>query len=307
MNQLTDILPHLKHSLVLAGFGLFISLGFTHKAQGDIKGAQSTPDSGDKTSQNANSQNNVSPCQRRANSTPEMVVIPGGTFVMGSPANEVGRDNEGPQRSVTIKGFAISRCEVTFADWQFCVDSGDCAVKYDSGWGREQRPAIRISWNDTQRYISWLNTKTGGQYRLPTEAEWEYAARAGKATRYSWGNAPSGEHANGDDVVGWPEDGYKNQTAPAASFKANPWGLYDMHGNVSEWVEDCRHSNYTGAPSDGSAWLEANGGDCRLRGIRGGSWRSRPLFLRSAYRIWGGTDQGDYQLGFRLARTLDKE
>ncbi len=233
---------------------------------------------------------------------PEMVVVPAGEFMMGSPPSEEGRvDNEGPVHRVTIaEPFAVGVYEVTFEEWDACVSGGGCGGYRpdDEGWGRGGRPVIRVSWDDAQAYVAWLSGKTGEAYRLLSEAEWEYAARAGTTTRYHWGDDVGRNRANcyGDQCG----DSWE-YTAPVGSFGANGFGLHDMHGNVWEWVEDCRNDGYAGAPSDGSAW---ESGDCSLRGLRGGSWDFDPRFLRAADRGWYVTEGRSGDSGFRVSRTL---
>ena len=157
---------------------------------------------------------------------------------------------------------------------------------------------INVGWDDAQLYVQWLSEQTGHAYRLPTEAEWEYAARAGTTTAYSWGNDIGRNLANCDGCGSqWDED----RTAPVGSFPANAFGLHDMHGNVWEWVLDCWNDTYSGAPTDGSAWLSGN---CGRRVLRGGSWVSYPRNLRSAYRDWYPPGIRNYIIGFRVARTL---
>ena len=232
---------------------------------------------------------------------PEMVVVPAGSFMMGSPPGETGRTkHEGPRHRVTIpKPFAVGKYEVTFAEWDACVAAGGCRGhrREDQGWGRGRRPAINVNWDDAKAYVRWLSRKTGKQYRLLSEAEWEYAARAGKSTRYHWGDDIGRNRANCDLCGSRWDD---NQTAPVGSFPANAFGLHDAHGNVWEWVEDCWNPNYAGAPADGSAWRS---GDCYSRVLRGGSWYDLPRFLRSANRNRSGVRSDDF--GFRVARTLD--
>lgn len=234
---------------------------------------------------------------------PEMAVIPKGEFVMGSPPGEKDRDNdEGPQRKVTIGySLAVGRYEVTFAEWEACVTGGGCTgnkTQSDQGWGRGARPVINVDWEDAQAYVAWLSKRTGQTYRLLSEAEWEYAARAGTTTRYWWGDDIGRNNAN---CAGCGSQWDNKQTAPAGSFKANPFGLHDMHGNVWEWVEDCYSSTYIGAPSEGSA---RTGGRCTSRVLRGSSWGSYPGYLRSAYRN-GSTAGSRYSnIGFRVARTI---
>jgi formylglycine-generating enzyme required for sulfatase activity len=246
---------------------------------------------------------------------PEMVVVPAGSFMMGSPANEQGRDiDESPQHLVTIaKPFAVGRVAVTFDEWDACVADGGCNGyrPQDLGWGRNRRPVINVSWDDATAYAAWLSRKTGKPYGLLTEAEWEYAARAGSTTAYYWGDEIGKGNAN-CAPVGNLECGSiwdNKQTAPVGSFAANAFGLYDMAGNVWQWVQDCYHNSYNGAPTDGSAWTTGN---CRgtleegdlQRVIRGGSWISGPLLLRSAGRLRDNFNSGGNLLGFRVGRTL---
>jgi formylglycine-generating enzyme required for sulfatase activity len=231
---------------------------------------------------------------------PEMVVAPAGDFIMGSPATELGHSaDEEPQHKVTIaKPFAVSKFDVTFDEWDTCYELRECKVKPgDQGWGRGTRPVINVSWEDTQEYVAWLSKRTGKPYRLLSEAEWEYAARAGTTTAYWWGDEIGKGNANCKNC-GSEWDGH--QTSPVESFKSNAFGLYDMVGNVWQWVQDCRHDDYNGAPADGSAW---SSGDCR-RVVRGGSWNYDPHYLRSAYRSSGFFDARRYFLGFRVGRTL---
>ena len=231
---------------------------------------------------------------------PQMVYIPTGAFRMGDIQGG-GDSDEKPVHRVSVKAFLMSATEVTFAEWDACVAAGGCSHKpSDQGWGRVSRPVINVSWKDiTDQYIPWLNKKTGAQYRLPTEAEWEYGARAGSETKYSWGNSIGNNKANCDGCGSrWDY----SKTAPVASFTANAFGLYDMHGNVWEWTQDCWNGSYKGAPGDGSAWLS---GECGRRVLRGGSWYDNPKFLRSANRNWSTPDNRTFYHGFRLARTLD--
>src|SRR5262249_55565492 len=173
--------------------------------------------------------------------------------------------NEGPQHEVTIaKQFAISKFEVTWDDWDACVKYGDCPQVNDSGFGRGTRPVINVSWDDAQQYAAWFSMMTDRPYRLLTEAEWEYAARAGSTTAYSWGDEIGEGNANCSGCGGqWGDRG----TSPVELFKPNAFGLHDMAGNVWQWVKDCYHDDYNGAPTDGSAWTS---GDCNVRGIPGG-------------------------------------
>ena len=232
---------------------------------------------------------------------PEMVVIPAGSFQMGCLLDD---DDcwhpQFPVHEVTVRSFALSKHEVTLDEWDACVSDGGCNGYRpdDEGWGRGSRPVIHVSWEDAQSFVAWLSEVTGHVYRLPTESEWEYAARAGTVTKYSWGNGIGNNRANCDGCGSQWDD---EMTAPVGSFGANSFGLHDMHGNVEEWVEDCWNDSYGGAPSDGSVWLS---GECVDRVWRGGSWYRWPRFVRSADRSAGPSGYRDNQLGFRIARTL---
>ena len=273
---------------------------------------------------------------------PEMVVIPAGNFDMGSPASEIGRDaDEGPVHRVRVQSFALARTEVTLGEFRaFVRDTGyrtdaeknagnaqGCYAweaadgKWDWRAGRyweqpgfeqvERQPVACISWNDAQSYVKWLAGKTGQTYRLPSEAEWEYAARAGSTTARPWGDDADRAcgHANVADQTKSPNGhGFNTKhecqdghwfTAPVASYRPNGFGLYDMIGNVWEWTEDCYHDNYSGAPTDGSAWT---GGSCEKRVLRGGSWGDEPGNARSAKRSGNSPAFRFVDSGFRLAR-----
>ena len=236
-------------------------------------------------------------------------MVPAGQFMMGSPASEEGRNvDEGPQRKVTIaKPFAVGKFEVTFAEWGLCVAAASCKHKpEDRGWGRDRLPVINVSWDDIRNvYLPWLSGKAGRTYRLLTEAEWEYAARAGTTTPFSTGWTITTDQANFDGNFtygGRPKGEYRWRTVNVGSFQPNAWGLHDMHGNVWEWVEDCWNDNFQEGPSDGSAWTID---DCSRRVVRSGSWNIDPRHLRSASR--SGIFQGSRTstLGSRVARTLD--
>ena len=249
---------------------------------------------------------------------PQMVYIPAGSFRMGDIQGGLGYFAK-PVHRVSVQAFLMSATEVTFAQWDACVAAGGCddsgprSAGGDNGWGRGSRPVIEVSWEDAQQYVKWISAKTGEQYRLPTEAEWEYAARAGSETKYFFGNNSDDmcKYGNGADLEAkkqnsdWTvvncNDGYY-RTAPVASFTANAFGLYDMHGNVWEWTQDCWNGSYKGAPSDGTAWLSGN---CGRRVLRGGSWYFNPIYLRSANRYRITTGDRSVSVGFRLARTLD--
>lgn len=235
---------------------------------------------------------------------PEMVVIPGGTFLMGSPKNEPERyDDEGPQHEVRVPRFALGICAVTFAEYDHFREATGREKPEDQGWGRASRPVTNVSWEEANSYCEWLSRETGCAYRLPSEAEWEYACRAGTTTPFWWGGTITPAQANYDGTVAY-NDGetgeYRGQTVPVRSFDPNPFGLYQIHGNVDEWVHDDWHRNYEGAPTDGSAWL---GGD-RAKVLRGGSWGFIPKYLRSAFRYWDNSVNRSNGIGFRVSRTL---
>lgn len=228
---------------------------------------------------------------------PDMIALPAGGFVMGSPDDEEGRRrNEGPQRRVQIPAFALAATEVTFAEWDACVADGGCNGHRpdDQGWGRGDQPVITVSWADAQAYLDWLNTKVDGTpFRLPSEAEWEYAARAGTATQYAFGEDITPDQANFGRALG--------QTRAVGRYDQNGWGLFDMHGNVSEWVQDCWHDSYEGAPVDGSAWQSHS---CTFRVQRGGSWNFHQDLARSAFRNANNPNDRLTGIGFRIASGL---
>jgi formylglycine-generating enzyme required for sulfatase activity len=230
---------------------------------------------------------------------PEMVEVQAGLFQMGSPKADPGAGkDELPQHKVKFdKPFLIGKYEVTFDDYDVFAHLTGRLLPSDEYWGRGHRPVINVTREDARAYAQWLSERTGKRYRLPTEAEWEYAARAGTETAYWWGDEVGKNRANCDGC-GSPWDG--KQTAPVGSFSSNSWGLHDTAGNVYEWVQDCWHEGYEGAPEDGSkAWDKEGGGDCNRRVVRGGSWGSGPGYVRSAYRF---RDVPDSPLGFRLAQ-----
>lgn len=265
---------------------------------------------------------------------PEMLVVPAGQFEMGSPQGEEGRfEDEGPQHSVSIgRRFAVSRTPITRAQYDVFAQavgralSQGCMRMSDGGWvagpelnwrdpGFEQsedHPVVCVSWDDAKAYADWLTTETGAHYRLLSEAEFEYAARAGRAARFPWGEAPDDVclHANGFDLSArrehpdWPSlecDDGAAYTSPVASYRANAFGLFDMTGNVFQWTQDCFAEGYTSAPVDGSANLS---GDCRIRVIRGGSWLNGTRGLRSAMRDRDPRDGRYANIGIRVARDL---
>ena len=254
---------------------------------------------------------------------PPLTIVRPGSFVMGAPAGETNREeDEGPLHEVTIpNGLAVGKFEVTFREWQACVEDGGCRRRPgDESWGRFDRPVIDVNWSDAQRYLEWLSEETSFEYRLLTEAEWEYAARAGVSASRYWGGgaSPACEYANvADDAarssegLRWPQtwrfsdcnDGF-DATAPAGSFSPNGFGLHDVLGNVWEWTQDCWNDRYVQAPNDGSAWET---GDCGRRVVRGGAWNTRPEQVRVAVRdgVRAGTRSNN--LGFRVVRRLERE
>jgi formylglycine-generating enzyme required for sulfatase activity len=239
---------------------------------------------------------------------PEMVTIPAGEFTMGSPSAELYRGAETQHRVTIASPFALSKYEVTFAQWDACVADGGCGgyKPADHGWGRGKRPVIDVSWDDAKTYVAWLGLKTGQQYRLPSEAEWEYAARAGTTTPFSFGNTITTKQANYDGGTGYgdgPAGVNRKKTTPVGSFSPNAFGLHDMHGNVWEWVEDCWSEEYTAAtPTNGAPYLGAN---CAGRVLRGGSWEDYPGDVRAAARLSSNKDDGTWSDGFRVARSLE--
>nr|VFJ43105.1 MAG: Formylglycine-generating enzyme, required for sulfatase activity, contains SUMF1/FGE domain [Candidatus Kentron sp. FM]VFJ43927.1 MAG: Formylglycine-generating enzyme, required for sulfatase activity, contains SUMF1/FGE domain [Candidatus Kentron sp. FM]VFK07347.1 MAG: Formylglycine-generating enzyme, required for sulfatase activity, contains SUMF1/FGE domain [Candidatus Kentron sp. FM] len=249
---------------------------------------------------------------------PRMMVIPAGMFRMGSPPEERNRDaDEGPQHQVRIpRSFAMGVTEVTFEDYDRFTAATGRELSDDHDWGRGRQPVINVSWSDAVAYAKWLSAQSGQEYRLPTEAEWEYAARAGTTSPYPWGTNETSAcaYANSYDVSGeethhkgWDslscDDGWAN-TAPVGSYPANDFGLFDISGNVWEWTADCWHEDYQGAPTDGTSWGKEDGGDCTRRVARGGSLFGKPWFLRSANRFEVPMDKKAVDLGFRLVRTL---
>lgn len=245
---------------------------------------------------------------------PEMVVVPAGRFLMGSPETEAGRrDNEGPQRQVSIGyAFAVGVYEVTTDEWAACVQGGACPALYEYDTESEGRLPVWVEWDPAWQYADWLSKITGHEYRLPSEAEWEYAARAGTRPARYWGESPNEQcqYANGYDPTARSELGYEHKDmtgcrdghaygAPVGSLRPNGWRLYDVLGNVPEWVDDCWNNSYEGAPSDGSP---RHTGDCLGRVSRGGGALDEPQDLRSARRNLGVL--GLETRGFRVARSV---
>ena len=234
---------------------------------------------------------------------PEMVVVPAGSFIMGSPETEEGRrENEGPQRRVTIGyAFAVGVYEVTFDEWDACVQGGGCGGYVPSALtGRGRRPVSEVRWEDAWLYADWLTEQTGEEYRLLSEAEWEYVARVGTQTARYWGDETREQcqYANGDSSVGCRDR--QERMAPVGTYRPNGFGLYDVLGNVWEWVDDC-YAGYDDAPTDG---LSSYAGDCDYRVLRGGGFYYAPDYLRSALRRRGDASSRNLHHGFRVARVL---
>ncbi len=263
---------------------------------------------------------------RDCSDCPEMIVVPAGTFKMGSPPG-VMNENEGPQHPVTIrKPFAVGIHAVTFDQWEACVAAGGCNgySPPSEGWGKGNRPVIAVNWHDAKAYVRWLNdmlrsleapeagadadantdaaakAAKPGPYRLLSEAEWEYAARAGTTTAYYWGESRSKGRANCD---GCGSEWDNTQTAPVGSFAPNAFGLYDMAGNVLQWTEDCYHETYANAPGDGSPWM---GRICDTRMMRGGSWFNSTYYIRVTQRFIVSAHIRANNAGFRVAKTLEE-
>lgn len=242
---------------------------------------------------------------------PDMVQLPAGRFVMGSPPDEAGRfGNETPHVVEIAAPFAISRSDVTFDEWDACVKDGECNgyQPSDEGWGRGNLPVVNVSWKDATAYLAWLTKKSHRPYRLPSEAEWEYAARAGTTTARWWGDDARRDYANyGPDEC--PQQTHCGgfaagadkwvHTSPVGSFPANAFGLFDMLGNIWQWTADCWHGDYQGAPIDGRVWDETS---CDRRTIRGASWANVPSFLRSASRAAVPENLRANVVGFRVVR-----
>ena len=279
---------------------------------------------------------------------PQMVLVPSGVFTIGSPASEPGRyDEEGPQRRVGVRQFAVGKFDVTRGQWAAFVSATKRGTSEGcdySGFSKDKEakaswrnlgfpqddnhPVVCITWNDTQDYVRWLSQRTGQKYRLLTEAEWEYAARAGTTTPFPWGSNASHEQANyGADKCCTGSASGRDRwvyTSPVGSFPPNAFGLYDMHGNVLQFVQDCFASSYSELPTDGSAYeavvkLKTAGpffdmtgtSSCSYRMLRGGDWGDPPAMIRSAFRNFAppkGSTLQEYRsagVGFRVARTLD--
>lgn len=247
---------------------------------------------------------------------PELVVIPAGQFNMGANTPQTqSYPTENPTHTVTIsRPFAIGKFEVTFREYDKFVDATGYEKPSDLGWGtkywgREKTPVFNVSWHDARRYLEWLSSQTGARYRLPTEAEWEYSARAGSTTIFSTGNCINANQANFHDKEQFEECSttgiYRGKAIETGNFPPNNWGLHDVHGNVLEWTEDCFHDGYKHAPNDGSAWLDSDNANCTRRILRGGSWSGRAVELRSASRASNFAEHKSTFIGFRVVRELD--
>jgi formylglycine-generating enzyme required for sulfatase activity len=233
---------------------------------------------------------------------PMMVVIPAGSFQMGKvPGGASLKGNAEPSHPVTIKKpFAIGIYTITWKEWNACVAAARCRQSLISNdrWRGDDKPVTFVTWSNAQRYANWLSEKTGKKYRLTSEAEWEYATRAGTVTARYWGDDIGVDNANCRGC----NSRWDDEPAPVGSFKPNPWGLYDTLGNVHQWTADCWHPDYIGAPDDGSAWDEP---DCLERVIRGGAALTDSRGSRADYRVRHNIDAPFSLLGFRLARDLE--
>ena len=245
---------------------------------------------------------------------PEMALVPPGEFLMGSgPSEEDAKVNEEPRHAVEIAyPFAVGAYEVTLAEWEACVNEGGCnSVPLDRHKrpGNGKRPVTHVTWHEAKTYTDWLSGRTGVDYRLPSESEWEYVARANTTTLYHTGQSITSEQANFDGRYDWRHSGaltadiYMGRTLEVGSLEGNAFGLYDIHGNASEWTLDCYNSHYNGAPEDGRA---RGTGNCARRVVRGGSWKDKPLDIRSARRHANVPDERSSKIGFRVMRTFEK-
>lgn len=243
---------------------------------------------------------------------PEMITIPAGEFEMGCVSDIDCKPREKPVHKVVLPSFELAKTEVTAELWAACVAAKGCDyIPEDNGWNDAGMPVRYVSWDDIQVFLTWLNDETGSDYRLPTESEWEYAARAGTTTPFSTGLCITSEQANSEGNVFKKgncqhESVNRKRALPVANFEPNAYGLYDMHGNLWEWVQDCWHENYDLAPTDGSAWAGKDS-ECERHVMRGGTWHGTVAYMRSAYRFRYPKEIRTGGLGFRLARSLDKK
>jgi serine/threonine-protein kinase len=233
---------------------------------------------------------------------PEMVEIPAGTFTMGCRTGADCRFDEKPPRRIAIRAFALAKTEVTFEEWDACIaDRGCRRVPHDRGWGRGQLPVMNVSWHDVQEYLAWIRQRSGKPYRLPSEAEFEYALRAGTTTRFWSGDCITVAQANFDGiepVEGCPRGGAVDRSVAVGAYAPNAFGLHDMAGNVAEWTQDCWRYSYRGLPEDGRPHEDRQ---CAHHPVRGGSWYDRGEFLRSGSRDWFESNDRVDSIGFRLA------
>ena len=245
---------------------------------------------------------------------PEMVVVSAGQFIMGAIESETASTpDERPQHRVNFaQPFSVGRFPVTLSEWDACVAAKGCSYRTsDQNWGHGTQPVINILWDDAKEYVAWLSRTTGRTYRLLSESEREYVARAGTTTAYWWGdsfeptlaNCADGNPALFSASAGDLQPIARARTLPVQSFAPNPWGLYQVHGNVYDWVEDCWNENYHGAPSDGSAWMSGN---CNGHVLRGGAFSRNAQTARSAARIWSGSSNRIVYMSVRVARTLGR-
>jgi formylglycine-generating enzyme required for sulfatase activity len=220
-----------------------------------------------------------------------MVQVPAGTFSMGSDEDF----SETPVHTVTIKAFAIGKFPITVREWSACVAAKGCTF---AASGRDDAPVLNLTWTDAQQFVTWLAAATHKNYRLPSEAEWEYAARGGTSTAFWWGREVQSGMVN---CRGCNEPYDSKRPAAVGSFKPNPFGLYDMGGGAGQWVADCWHKDYRGAPADGSAWMDE--GTCQAHVFRSGSWKNRSADVRPASRARYDTNARYPTLGLRVARS----
>ena len=244
---------------------------------------------------------------------PEMIVAPAGQFLMGAKDGEAGStpSERPPHRVSFAQPFAVGRFPVTISEWDACVAARGCSYRpADQGWGRGRQPVIGVLWEDAKEYVAWLSRTTSRPYRLPSEAEREYVARAGTTTAYWWGDsfvpaqancAPGNYEPLSVDAGDLQQLIASARPLPVQSFSPNPWGLYQLHGNVYDWVEDCWNDSYNGAPSDGSVWKSGN---CNGHVLRGGAFSRSAQTARSAARIWSGSPNRLVYMSIRVARTL---
>jgi formylglycine-generating enzyme required for sulfatase activity len=237
---------------------------------------------------------------------PEMVAVPAGEFMMGSPGTEPHRGAETQHVVTILRAFAVSRFEITFAEWDACVADGGCGgYRPEAPWGRGRMPVVNVDFRNAEAYAAWLSKKTGHRYRLLSEAEWEYAARAGSKTAFASGPTLSAKDANfdaGETTELNPKGPARGKAVAVGGFRPNAFGLYDMHGNVWEWTQDCWNDEYgLSAPRDGKPALT---GDCKGRVLRGGSWEDGASDLRAAARVANAATDRSWSDGIRVAREL---